>query len=63
MKEDYMLINCCTWKAVNIVKMYANGSKALSKERTPIIQVRPMTTTRDMEDLSHCLEYIIINSY
>lgn len=35
--------------------MYANGSKLLSKNRTPTIHVNPMTTIKDMEDLSHDL--------
>ena len=36
--------------------MYANASRSLSKANTPTIQVSPITTTRDMEDLSHCLQ-------
>ncbi len=44
-----------TWKDMKIVKMYANGRNPLSNAMTPTIQVSPITTTKDMADLSHCL--------
>ena len=50
------------WKATKMMKMNARAkSSSTSITRTPMIQVNPITTVREMEAFNQCLYYTIMN--
>ena len=47
------------WKATKMVKMNARAkSSSTSITRTPMIQVMPITTVREIDTLNQCLSMI-----